>query len=117
MSWSPDGRMLASGGNDNVLNVWEAAGGQCFFPAGTPKFSFTEHQVRRQLGSIPVSFDKFHCNNDCLTTYNKMKEPEHLLSVSLLGGSEGGGLVPLAVGRARLGRRHRRQVHQDLELQ
>ena len=46
-----------------------------------------------------------------------MKEPEHLLSVSLLGGSEGGGLVALAVGRARLGRRHRRQVHQDLELQ
>lgn len=45
MSWSPDGRMLASGGNDNVLNVWEAAGGQCFFPAGTPKFSFTEHQA------------------------------------------------------------------------
>ena len=60
MSWSPDGRMLASGGNDNVLNVWEAAGGQCFFPAGTPKFAFTEHQV----GLIPVSWliliDKFH---------------------------------------------------------
>ena len=60
MSWSPDGRMLASGGNDNVLNVWEAAGGQCYVPAGTPKFAFTEHQVRRQLGSIPISFDKFH---------------------------------------------------------
>ena len=45
MSWSPDGRMLASGGNDNVLNIWEAAGGQCYFPGSDPKLSFTEHQV------------------------------------------------------------------------
>lgn len=26
LRWSPDGRYLASGGNDNVVNVWEASG-------------------------------------------------------------------------------------------
>ena len=56
MSWSPDGRMLASGGNDNVLNVWEAAGGQCYFPGGNPKFSFTEHQGHGDLSSIPTRY-------------------------------------------------------------
>eukprot|EP00189_Rhodosorus_marinus_P002787 CAMPEP_0113968802 /NCGR_PEP_ID=MMETSP0011_2-20120614/9784_1 /TAXON_ID=101924 /ORGANISM="Rhodosorus marinus" /LENGTH=485 /DNA_ID=CAMNT_0000982029 /DNA_START=343 /DNA_END=1800 /DNA_ORIENTATION=+ /assembly_acc=CAM_ASM_000156 len=41
LKWSPDGTMLASGGNDNQLNIWEAGegsnGGQ------RPKFTLTEH--------------------------------------------------------------------------
>ena len=40
LAWSPDGRMLASGGNDNVLNVWSAVNGQCYTEAA-PKYSFT----------------------------------------------------------------------------
>lgn len=25
LQWSPDGKLLASGGNDNTLNIWDAA--------------------------------------------------------------------------------------------
>jgi cell division cycle protein 20 (cofactor of APC complex) len=39
LSWSPCGRLLASGGNDNVLNVWEAATGECYTGA-QPKYTF-----------------------------------------------------------------------------
>lgn len=35
LAWSPDGSQLASGGNDNVCCIWDAA-------ASTPKYSFTE---------------------------------------------------------------------------
>eukprot|EP01107_Rhizomastix_libera_P007741 TRINITY_DN22755_c0_g1_i1.p1 TRINITY_DN22755_c0_g1~~TRINITY_DN22755_c0_g1_i1.p1 ORF type:complete len:469 (+),score=94.54 TRINITY_DN22755_c0_g1_i1:24-1409(+) len=42
LEWSPNGTQLASGGNDNLLNVWEP-----FSAAGisSPKFSFTLHQA------------------------------------------------------------------------
>lgn len=36
LKWSPDGRSLASGGNDNILNIWELG-------RETPKFSFSHH--------------------------------------------------------------------------
>ncbi|CAB4027806.1 cell division cycle 20 homolog [Paramuricea clavata] len=40
LAWSPDGRMLASGGNDNLLNVWSPlAVGQL------PLHSLTHHQA------------------------------------------------------------------------
>ena len=35
LAWSPDGKYLASGGNDNVVNVWDAA--------GSNTRSFTDH--------------------------------------------------------------------------
>ena len=44
LSYSPDRRMLASGGNDNVLNIWQVIPGQCVTEA-TPKFTFNEHQA------------------------------------------------------------------------
>lgn len=30
LKWSPDGRFLASGGNDNMLNIWNTSGGQMY---------------------------------------------------------------------------------------
>ena len=44
LAWSPDGRHLASGGNDNVLNIWSAASGECF-AGDTPSLSLTSHQA------------------------------------------------------------------------
>ena len=44
LAWSPDGRHLASGGNDNVLNIWEAEAGQCYAGA-SPTHSLTSHQA------------------------------------------------------------------------
>ena len=42
MAWSPDGRTLASGGNDNVLNLWSAVAGGCHSEA-TPQFALSDH--------------------------------------------------------------------------
>lgn len=40
LQWSLDGSQLASGGNDNVLNIWELGREN-----NTPKFTFDEHQA------------------------------------------------------------------------
>ena len=37
IEWSHDGDQLASGGNDNVVNIWNKGG-------ETPLHTFTEHQ-------------------------------------------------------------------------
>ena len=39
LKWSPDGTQLASGGNDNVLCVWDASGPQ------QPLFKFSQHKA------------------------------------------------------------------------
>jgi WD40 repeat protein len=38
LKWSPSGTQLASGGNDNVLNIWQAG-------AQTPLHSLTDHRA------------------------------------------------------------------------
>ena len=41
LKWSPDGEVLASGGNDNLVNIWSPnAGGEI-----APTFTLTEHQA------------------------------------------------------------------------
>ncbi|MCI4391053.1 hypothetical protein PGIGA_G00129880 [Pangasianodon gigas] len=40
LTWSPDGRYLASGGNDNLVNIWPSAQGG----AQTAMHTFSEHQ-------------------------------------------------------------------------
>jgi cell division cycle protein 20 (cofactor of APC complex) len=39
LKWSSDGKLLASGGNDNLLNIWEASN------SNAPKHSFDHHQA------------------------------------------------------------------------
>ena len=41
LSWSPDGTTLASGGNDNMLCLWDAATSS----TSRPRFTLTEHQA------------------------------------------------------------------------
>jgi cell division cycle protein 20 (cofactor of APC complex) len=36
LQWSPDGKQLASGGNDNILNVWDQG-------RATPRLTLTQH--------------------------------------------------------------------------
>ena len=36
LKWSPDGKQLASGGNDNILNIWDQG-------RSTPRFTLTQH--------------------------------------------------------------------------
>lgn len=44
LEWSTDGKYLASGGNDNVLNVWQAVAGGAHSESN-PLHTFTTHQA------------------------------------------------------------------------
>ncbi|CAM9392149.1 unnamed protein product [Chrysoparadoxa australica] len=44
LAWNQDGDILASGGNDNVLNLWEASVPEGRFNS-TPKYQKVEHQA------------------------------------------------------------------------
>ncbi|QQP42188.1 Cell division cycle protein 20 -like protein, partial [Caligus rogercresseyi] len=45
LAWSPNGRILASGANDNVLNLWEASGSGGLYARPEPCHSLTQHQA------------------------------------------------------------------------
>uniref|UniRef100_A0A182QQ72 CDC20/Fizzy WD40 domain-containing protein n=1 Tax=Anopheles farauti TaxID=69004 RepID=A0A182QQ72_9DIPT len=44
LKWSPDGKYLASGGNDNLVHVWSAANGSPH-AVGEPLHVFNQHQA------------------------------------------------------------------------
>ena len=51
LKWSPDGKFLASGGNDNLLHVWKAMEGS-FCTEDTPFHTFTDHQAAVKVQKI-----------------------------------------------------------------
>ena len=44
LKWSPDGKFLASGGNDNMLHVWKTLEGLCYSDS-IPVHTFSDHQA------------------------------------------------------------------------
>lgn len=43
LTWSPDGKYLASGGNDNVLNIWQSLDGSR--APDQPLFTMNQHNA------------------------------------------------------------------------
>lgn len=56
LKWSPDGRYLASGGNDNTVNIWDTA----LDIAVLPLHHFTEHQAAVKVSTNNQKNPKFH---------------------------------------------------------
>lgn len=47
LQWSPNGRFLASGGNDNIINIWDTYSHD---PWSAPAHTFKEHTAAVKVG-------------------------------------------------------------------
>lgn len=45
LKWSTDAKYLASGGNDNIVNIWSTEGASGAGTSSTPLYTFNEHQA------------------------------------------------------------------------
>lgn len=67
LKWSLDGRYLASGGNDNLVNIWPSVQGD----SGdfTPVQTFTQHQgaVKVSAGLLCVVWEHVCVKGRCVT--------------------------------------------------
>ena len=52
LKWSPNGRYLASGGNDCLVQVWDTCGRS---PWTTPKHTFKEHKAAVKVSVLSHS--------------------------------------------------------------
>lgn len=73
LAWSQDGRYLASGGNDNLVCVWEA-GGDCY-AGGSASLQLTQHQAAvRAVAWCPWQSNLLATgggtNDRCIRTWN-----------------------------------------------
>lgn len=64
LQWSFDGRYLASGGNDNLLNIWGNDVSQLNGEA-SPLHSFRHQAAVKVRTLLPIPFDRF---NRCMTS-------------------------------------------------
>lgn len=55
LKWSPDGAYLASGGNDNLLNIWPADPGRHISQA-QPLYTLTHHQAAVKVKRFILNF-------------------------------------------------------------
>lgn len=57
LKWRPDGELLASGGNDNVLNIWDGRAGNANGEGGwsaRPKFTKNNHTAAVKVSLLPL---------------------------------------------------------------
>lgn len=55
LKWSPDGSYLASGGNDNLLNIWPADPGR-YISQAQPLYTLTHHQAAVKVKRFILNF-------------------------------------------------------------
>lgn len=58
LEWSPNGKYLASGGNDNLINIWQAGSGS-LLTAGETLHTFNQHQAAVKVRGLNIKKKKF----------------------------------------------------------